>query len=155
MDPNNDSAGPAADSTHRRDNKPYPLAKQRAALRAKAVAMLKNDTAAALQALRAAGVRGRAIDRGVAFLRRHQNRDGGFELTEDRGSDTQSTAWAIQGLLAAGRAPGKAVFTYLAKMRRPDGSYRYNARYVTTPLWVTSQVLPALHRRPFPLSPGG
>jgi hypothetical protein len=110
-----------------------------------------NDTAAALQALRAAGVRGRAIDRGVAFLRRHQNRDGGFELTQDRGSDTQSTAWAIQGLLAAGRAPGAPAFRYLARMRRPDGSYRYSVRYVTTPLWVTAQVLPALYRQPFPL----
>ena len=111
-----------------------------------------NDTAAALQALRAAGVRGKPIDRGVAFLRRHQNADGGFELTLGRGSDTQSTAWAIQGLIAAGRAPGAPAFRYLARMRRADGSYRYNARYVTTPLWVTAQVLPALARRPFPLS---
>ena len=110
-----------------------------------------NDTAAAIQALRAAGVRGRPIDRSVAFLRRHQNRDGGFELTEGRGSDTQSTAWAIQALLAAGRAPGAGSFRYLARMRRADGSYRYNARYVTTPLWVTAQVLPALARQPFPL----
>jgi hypothetical protein len=110
-----------------------------------------NDTAVAIQALRAAGVRGRPIDRAVAFLRRHQNRDGGFELTDGRGSDTQSTAWAIQGLLAAGRAPGARAYRYLARMRRPDGSYRYNARYVTTPLWVTAQVLPALARKPFPL----
>jgi hypothetical protein len=113
-----------------------------------------NDTAAALQALRAAGVKGKPIDRGVAFLRRHQNRDGGFELTRGRGSDTQSTAWAIQALLAAGRAPGTAAFRYLAKMRRSDGSYRYSARYVTTPLWVTAQVLPALARKPFPLVSG-
>lgn len=114
-----------------------------------------NDTAAAVQALRAAGVKGRPIDRGVAFLRRHQNRDGGFELTDGRGSDTQSTAWTIQALLAAGRAPGAPAFRYLAGMRRPDGSYRYNARYVTTPLWVTAQVLPALARRPFPLRATG
>ena len=114
-----------------------------------------NDTAAAIQALRAAGVTGRPIDRGVAFLRRHQNADGGFELTLDRGSDTQSTAWAIQALLAAGRAPGAPAFRYLARMRRPDGSYRYNARYVTTPLWVTAQVLPALARKPFPLRVSG
>jgi hypothetical protein len=111
-----------------------------------------NDTAAAIQALRAAGVTGKPIDRAVSFLRRHQNRDGGFELTLGRGSDTQSTAWAIQGLLAADRAPGAAAFRYLARMRRDDGSYRYNARYVTTPLWVTAQVLPALARKPFPLS---
>lgn len=112
-----------------------------------------NDTAAALQALRAVGVRGKPIDRGVAFLRRHQNRDGGFELTHGRGSDAQSTAWAIQGLLAARRVPGAAAFRYLARLRRADGSYRYNARYTTTPLWVTAQVLPALHRKPFPLRP--
>ncbi|MEO5575128.1 MAG: prenyltransferase/squalene oxidase repeat-containing protein [Gaiellaceae bacterium] len=114
-----------------------------------------NDTAAAIQALCAAGVRGRPIDRGVVFLRRHQNADGGFELTLGRGSDTQSTAWAIQALLAAGRAPGALTFGYLARMRRTDGSYRYNARYVTTPLWVTAQVLPALVRRPFPLGRRG
>ena len=29
------------------------------------------------------------------------------------------------------------------------------ARYVTTPLWVTAQVLPALARKPFPLSVTG
>ena len=106
-------------------------------------------------ALRAVGVKGRPIDRGVAFLRRHQNADGGFELTLDRGSDTQSTAWAVQALLAAGRVPGAPAFRYLARMRRPDGSYRYNARYVTTPLWVTAQVLPALARKPFPLRVSG
>jgi len=110
-----------------------------------------NDTAAAIQALRAAGIRGRPIDRAVGFLRRHQNRDGGFELTDGRGSDAQSTAWAIQALLAAARQPGAAAFRYLAGLRRPDGSYRYSARYATTPLWVTAQVLPALARKPFPL----
>ena len=112
-----------------------------------------NDTAAAIQALRAAGIKGRPIDRAVAFLRRHQNRDGGFELTDGRGSDAQSTAWAIQALLAAGRAPGARApaYRYLAGLRRPNGSYRYSARYATTPLWVTAQVLPALARKPFPL----
>lgn len=113
-----------------------------------------NDTAAAMQALRAAGVRGRPLQRGVVFLRRHQNADGGFELTQGRGSDTQSTAWAIQALIAAGASPGPPAFKYLQRMRRPDGSYRYNARYVTTPLWVTAQVLPALARKPFPLPTG-
>ena len=110
-----------------------------------------NDTAAAMQALRAAGVRREPIQRGIVFLRRHQNPDGGFELTQGRGSDTQSTAWAIQALLAAGASPGPPAFRYLQRMRRQDGSYRYNARYVTTPLWVTAQVLPALARKPFPL----
>jgi len=114
-----------------------------------------NDTAAAIQALRSVGASGRPIDRAIAFLRRHQNRDGGFELTSGRGSDAQSTAWAIQAFVAAGRPPGTAAFRYLAGLRRPDGSYRYSARYATTPLWVTSQVLPALARKPFPLPASG
>jgi hypothetical protein len=112
-----------------------------------------NDTAAALQALRVAGVHGGPVSRAVRFLRTFQNRDGGFELTKGRGSDAQSTAWAIQGFVAAGVRPPRSAFAYLARLRRPDGSYRYSARYVTTPVWVTSQVLAALAKRPFPLVP--
>lgn len=112
-----------------------------------------NDTAAAIQALRAAGVGPRtgAIQRGLACLRRLQRPDGGFALTPGRASDAQSTAWAIQAFLAAGKAPGRRAFRYLASLRRADGSYRYSKRYAVTPVWVTSQVLPALARRPFPL----
>jgi hypothetical protein len=110
-----------------------------------------NDTAAAIQALRAAGTRGAPIRRGLAYLRRLHNRDGGFELTPGRGSDSQSTAWAIQAFLAGHKPIPQGAFGYLHRMRRRDGSYRYSARYVTTPVWVTAQVLPALARRPFPL----
>ena len=110
-----------------------------------------NDTAAALEALRVAHVRGGAVTRAVRFLRSFQNGDGGFELTHGRGSDAQSTAWAIQGLVAAGVKPPRSAFAYLARLRQPDGSYRYSAKYVTTPVWVTSQVLAALAKKPFPL----
>jgi hypothetical protein len=110
-----------------------------------------NDTAAALEALRVAGVRGAPVARAVRFVRSFQNRDGGFELNEGRGSDAQSTAWAIQGLVAAGVTPPRSAFAYLARMKRADGSYRYSAQYVTTPVWVTSQVLAALAKKPFPL----
>jgi energy-coupling factor transport system substrate-specific component len=110
-----------------------------------------NDTAAAIQALRAAGVGGTPIARGLAYIRRLQNADGGFELTAGRGSDAQSTAWAIQAFIAAGRKPGAAAYRYLAGLRRSDGSYRYSAKYVTTPVWVTAQVLAAVSRKPFPL----
>ena len=110
-----------------------------------------NDTAAAIQALRAARVRGRPIERAVVFLRRHQNRDGGFELTLDRGSDAPSTAWAIQALLAAGVEPGAAAFGYLRRLQRADGSIRYSVRYDSSRTWTTAQVAPALARRSFPL----
>ncbi len=112
-----------------------------------------NDTAAAIQALRAAGIGSRtnAIRRGIAYLRRVQRPDGGFALTPRRASDAQSTAWAIQAFLSAGKEPGRRAFGYLASLRRADGSYRYSKRYAVTPVWVTSQVLPALARKPFPL----
>ncbi len=110
-----------------------------------------NDTAAAVEALRATGVRGRPIRRALAYLRRLRNRDGGFELTPGRGSDAQSTGWAIQAFRAAGKSPPQGSLAYLKRLRRPDGSFRYSRRYVTTPVWVTAQVLPALARKPFPL----
>jgi energy-coupling factor transport system substrate-specific component len=110
-----------------------------------------NDTAAVIQALRTQGVRGRPIARGIAYLRRLQNADGGFELTPGRGSDAQSTAWAIQAFVAARVKPPAVAFRYLAGLRGADGSYRYSRRYGATPVWVTSQVLPALAGKSFPL----
>jgi prenyltransferase beta subunit len=111
-----------------------------------------NDTAAAVQALRSAGVsaRARPIQRALRYLRRLQSRDGGFALVEARGSDAQSTAWAIQAFVAAGRNPGRGAFRYLAGLRRPDGSYRYSRRFAATPVWVTAQVAMALARKPLP-----
>jgi hypothetical protein len=112
-----------------------------------------NDTAAAIEALRAGGLspRAREIKHGLAYLRSLQRPDGGFSLTPGRTPDAQSTAWAIQAFLAGGRQPGARAFRFLANLRRADGSYRYSKRYAVTPVWVTSQVLPALARTTFPL----
>ncbi len=63
-------------------------------------------------------------------------------------------AWAIQAFVAAGERPGAAAFRYLARMRRPDGSYRYDARFAVTPVWVTAQALAAVARKPLPLPRG-
>lgn len=113
-----------------------------------------NDTAAAVQALRAGGVgaRSRPIRRALTYLRGMQRKDGGFPLTKGRASDAQSTAWAIQAFVAARRDPGRSPFRFLATLKSSDGSYRYSKSYATTPVWVTSQVLAALARKPFPLS---
>lgn len=110
-----------------------------------------NDTAFAIQALRAAGIRGKPVTRAISFLRSFRRRDGGFELAHGRGSDAQSTAAAIQAFVAAGVKPSARAFSYLARLRQENGSYRYNVRYAATPVWVTAQVLPALARKPFPL----
>ncbi|HET9323346.1 MAG TPA: prenyltransferase/squalene oxidase repeat-containing protein [Gaiellaceae bacterium] len=110
-----------------------------------------NDTAAAIQALRWSGVRGRPIRAGLAFIRKLTARNGGVRLTPGREPDAQSTAWAVQAYLAAGAKPPAAAFRFLASLRRPDGSYRYSRRYAVTPAIVTAQVLPANVRKPFPL----
>lgn len=110
-----------------------------------------NDTAAAIQALRWSGVRGRPIQRGLSFIRNHTAANGGVRLVAGREPDAQSTAWAVQAYLAAGVKPPAAAFRFLASLRRPDGSYRYSRRYAVTPAIVTAQVLPALSRKPFPL----
>ena len=110
-----------------------------------------NDTAAAIMALRSVRVTGRPIARGLAFLARHRKRDGGFELARGRGSDAQSTAWAVQAYLAAGRRAPAGSLAYLRRLQAPDGSVRYSARYAVTPVWVTSQALPALAGKPLPL----
>jgi Prenyltransferase and squalene oxidase repeat len=110
-----------------------------------------NDTAAVVEALRSAKITGRPISRALGFLLHYHNRDGGFELTHGRGSDAQSTAWAIQAFAAAHKPAPRGALAYLRRLRRSDGSFRYSARYVTTPVWVTAQVLPALARKAFPL----
>jgi hypothetical protein len=110
-----------------------------------------NDTAAAVEALRAAGVGGRPVARALAYLRALEAPGGGFRLSAGRDPDAQSTALAIQALVAAGVKPPAGAFAFLATLRRPDGSYRYSPTYATTPVWVTAQVLPALVRKPFPL----
>jgi hypothetical protein len=110
-----------------------------------------NDTAAVIEALAAAGVRGTPVRRALRFLlARYRNNDGGFELTPGRGSDAQSTAWAVQAFVATGKPPPRGSLAYLRRLQRPDGSFRYSSRYTTTPVWVTSQVLPALARKAFP-----
>jgi hypothetical protein len=110
-----------------------------------------DDTSAAVQALVAAGVRGKPIARAVRYIRARENPDGGFSLQPGGRSNAQSTAWAVQALLAAGGKPPATAFRYLEKLQRADGSIRYSAQYATTPLWVTAQTLPALMRRSFPL----
>ena len=61
-------------------------------------------TGAALQTLAAAGRgSGTAARKGIAWLRSTRNADGGFGQSEGKPSNSQSTAWAVQGLVAVGR----------------------------------------------------
>jgi energy-coupling factor transport system substrate-specific component len=95
----------------------------------------------------------------VSFLTRHQNADGGFAVQPGAGSNAQSTAWAIQGLLAAGRDPatlkprnGRDPFAYLRSLTAANGEVRYSRTSRQTPVWVTAQAVMALARKPLPIA---
>jgi len=118
-----------------------------------------DDTAAAIEALAASGhPRGRAAGRAGAWLAAHQNPDGGYALQPPAASNAQSTAFAVQGLIAAGRNPdrqrrrgARSPLAYLRSLQAADGSVRYARTAVQTPVWVTAEALAALARRPLPV----
>jgi uncharacterized membrane protein len=118
-----------------------------------------DDTGAALQALAAAGARNaHVLSAGADYLIRSQNLDGGFPEQYGNESNAQSTAWAIQGLIAAGRSPGavrrrgsRSPEGYLESLLAPGGSIRYSRTGAQTPVWVTAQALIALAGKTFPV----
>jgi energy-coupling factor transport system substrate-specific component len=121
-----------------------------------------DDTAAALQAvIDASGQRGGAVvAHAVAYLRRAQNPDGGFPQQPGGESNAQSTAWAVQGLDAAGvnvnsvkRGHSRSPPAYLESLMAPNGSVYYSRTSAQTPVWVTAQALTALAGKPFPVAP--
>ncbi len=119
-----------------------------------------DDTGAALEALARVGGAGSARSRAVGFIRRHQNRDGGMPADNGGASNAQSTAWAIQGLIAAGVSPGSlhrsgavSPLQYLHSLVGPDGHVHYSRTSDQTPVWVTAQAMMALAGKPLPLAP--
>ncbi len=120
-----------------------------------------DDTGSALQALAAAGVHsGAVLTRAVAYITRAQNLDGGFPETAGGESNSQSSAWAIQGLVAASRnveaitrAGSRSPLGYLESLLAPNGSVRYSRTGSQSPVWVTAQALTALAGKPFPVAP--
>jgi energy-coupling factor transport system substrate-specific component len=102
--------------------------------------------------------RGPTVRRAASFILAHQNPDGGFPLQPGGPSNAQSTAWAIQALIAAGRDPDRArrggarsPLAYLRSLTAGDGSVRYSRTSRQTPVWVTAQAITALQRRTFPI----
>ncbi len=119
-----------------------------------------DDTGAALQALagvpgaRAAHVRARA----VSYIEGQQDQDGGFPAVPGAGSNAQSTAWAVQGLIAVGVNPSgvrrngaPSPIQYLDSLIQPDGHVRYSRSSDQTPVWVTAEAMMALAGKPLPL----
>lgn len=115
-----------------------------------------DTTAIVLQAMLAAGV---AVDdpatgAALEYLRTTQNADAGWGFGGE--SNTSSTAYAIQALLAAGEDPESARYTkgsetpvgYLLSLQQGDGSFPgYD------PAFATNQVIPALAGKTFVEAP--
>ncbi len=113
-------------------------------------------TGSALQALSGDS---KASGRGLSYLRGAQAKGGGFRLGGNGPVNAQSTAWAIQGILAAGGDPGSfrrggaSAPDYLAARQQSDGHYRYSSSSDQTPVWVTSQALVAAAGAHLPIAP--
>ena len=119
-----------------------------------------DDTGAALEALAGGGSEaGRARARAIAYIRGQQDRDGGFPSMPGAGSNAQSTAFGVQGLLAAGANPGSlhrggapSPLDYLRSLTAADGHIRYSRSADQTPVWVTAEALMALDGKPLPIA---
>jgi energy-coupling factor transport system substrate-specific component len=113
-----------------------------------------DGTGAVLQALSPSSM---AAQRAVGYLRQVQQKGGGYRLGGNGALNTQSTAWAVEGLLAAGADPaqfkrgGKSAYQYLEDNQAADGHYRYSSKSDQTPVWVTGQVLVAASEKYLPL----
>jgi prenyltransferase beta subunit len=112
-------------------------------------------TGAAMQAMPGAKGAQAALD----YLRKHQRSDGGFALGDTGEVNSQSTAWAIQGMIAVGADPakiashGRSALDYLAARQASDGHYSYSASSDQTPVWVTGEVLVAAAGDALPIPP--
>ena len=120
-----------------------------------------DDTAAAIQALRAGGVASSSavIRRALAYLRSQQLTNGGMASGFGAGANTESTAWTIQAVVAGGGNPagsswkksGHTLTGFLSGMQAPSGLFYHIGTIPSAPLLTTSQAIVALKRRPYPL----
>jgi len=121
-----------------------------------------NTTALAIQALIAAGqpVSSTAIADALTYLKNAQIAGGGIVYdpkTPESGADANSTAYAIQAILAAGGDPageawtvdGRTPLHFLLGLQLADGSFEWQANTGSN-LLATAQAVPALLGHAYP-----
>lgn len=96
-------------------------------------------------------------DRALAYLRKAKRPNGGFAPGNNLQANAQATAWASQGLLAAGKDPagfgdGDSSFAYLRALQAGDGHFLQAPGEEASPVWVTSDVLVPLSGHFLPIS---
>ncbi|MFH1737139.1 MAG: prenyltransferase/squalene oxidase repeat-containing protein [Actinomycetota bacterium] len=124
-----------------------------------------NSTALVIQALIGAGEKktSPAVKKALDFLKTQQNPDGGFPFVKPSpygtDSDSNSTAWVVQALLAADEdiEDGSWVKTsvapmgFLISLQNPNGAFVFQKTVPDDSLSSTLQAVPALMEQPFPL----
>jgi energy-coupling factor transport system substrate-specific component len=110
-----------------------------------------DDTGAGLEALAGTG-HAAEMSRAAGFIEKQEDRDGGFPSQAGSGSNAQSTAFAVQGLIAAGAAVTRPE-AYLRSLVTANGSVDYARGQSQTPVWVTAEAELALAGKPLPLAP--
>ncbi len=122
-----------------------------------------NTTALAIQALIAAGepISSTVVVNALNFLKTSQNEDGGFPYDPDSSwgtqSDTNSTAYVVQAIWAAGQDPTVDPWVinqtnpieFLLNMQLEDGSFEWQDGSGSN-LLATQQAIPALLGNPYP-----
>jgi energy-coupling factor transport system substrate-specific component len=102
-------------------------------------------TGAAMQAIPDS----KAAQQGLSYLRAHQRGNGGFATGGNGAVNSQSTAWAVQGMIAVGADPGSvrsggnSGLDYISGLQESDGHFRYSSDSNQTSVFVTGQVLVA------------
>jgi energy-coupling factor transport system substrate-specific component len=111
-------------------------------------------TGAVLQVLTSGS---KAADEALAYLRKAKRPNGGFAPGNNLSANGQATAWASQGLLAAGKdpagfGPGKSSYAYMRELQTDDGYFLQAPGLESSPVWVTADVLVALSGHHLPIS---
>jgi Prenyltransferase and squalene oxidase repeat len=99
----------------------------------------------------------KAADRALDYLRKAKRPNGGFAPGKNLSANAQATAWASQGLLAAGKDPvgfgsGKSSFTYMRELQADDGYFFQAPGMEVSPVWVTADVIVALSGHHLPVA---
>ncbi|HET7416205.1 MAG TPA: prenyltransferase/squalene oxidase repeat-containing protein [Solirubrobacterales bacterium] len=98
-----------------------------------------------------------ASDRALAYLRDAKRPNGGFAPGNNLPANAQATAWASQGLLAAGKDPanfssGKSSFTYLLELQADNGHFLQSPGQEGSPVWVTADAIVPLSGQHLPIA---
>ena len=118
-----------------------------------------DDTAAAIQALIAAGVPrdSDVIQKALDYLKTGQNDDGGMRYFGTSSSNAASDSWTIQALVAAGINPvdwtrnNTSVLDHLLSLQERDGHFKYTKFVTDNPGYMTVCAIMALLGKPHPI----